>query len=182
MVIFGFLHLEDAQSADPSAFLWPTQPDCPKCWPSLPSNNGLLQIQSTDRDKLYNHLKKPYWQGGVHSNRLLVLNKLSQAKRALSLKWIQVRFTAHYWSTPLLILNLFLACYLIRVFLPRGSSTMLILLCNTFRHGRRIKHSGKHLKTQADQSNFNDQYVHLDQSNQRMQTHDLPSCTTSSES
>lgn len=164
---------------DPPTSLWPTHTDCPKCWLSLPGDN-FLQLDSTNRNELYNHLKTTYWQGGIHNNRLIVLNKLSQMKRALSMKRLRARMTANYWSTPLLVMNLFIVCYLIRVFRPRWSSTVLILLCNTFRRGRRVKRSGKHQKTQADLSNLNDPALHSEQSGRISPSNNLPACTSSS--
>lgn len=162
---------------DSSASLWPSQTDCPKCWQSMPGDNGLLHnMDSTNRNELYNILKETYWQGGSHNNRLVVLNKLSKAKRALSMKRIRARMLTHHWSTSLLILNLFVACYMIRIFRPRWNSTVLIMWCNMFQCGRRVMNSSKRRKKQADQSIMNEPFLHSDQRDA------LPACAPSSES
>jgi hypothetical protein len=169
---------KDYRKMKPSASLWPSQTDCPKCWQSLPGENGLLHVvDSRDKNELYNHLKMTYWQSGRHNNRLIVLNKLSQAKRALSMKRIRARMATHHWSTSLLILNLFVACYMIRILRPRWSSTVLILWCTMFQRGRRAMNSSKRRKKQADQSLINEHLLHSDQSGDA-----LPACTPSSES
>lgn len=174
------MHSDYRHSIDPSALLWPTQTDCPKCWQSFPVDKEILHMNSIDQNELYNHLKKTYWQSGSHNNRLVVLNKLSQAKRALSIRRIRARMAAHSWSNPLLILNIFVACYLVRVFRPRWRSTVLILLCNIFRRGRHFMLNGKSQKRRADQRNSNESSLQLDQSNQAC--NDSSTCKSPSES
>mmetsp|Transcript_39364 Transcript_39364/g.82309 ORF Transcript_39364/g.82309 Transcript_39364/m.82309 type:complete len:273 (-) Transcript_39364:12-830(-) len=102
--------------------LWPSKEECPNCWQSLTDDTGLvMNMDSYDKEALYNHLKKTYWPSGVHNNRLIVLARWSKAKRALSMKRLQARMAAHEWPISVLVVHVLLAYLVIRIAFPRGT-------------------------------------------------------------
>ncbi|KAL7548340.1 hypothetical protein ACHAWF_011627 [Thalassiosira exigua] len=103
-----------------SSLLWPSREDCPKCWQSLTDDTGLvMNMDSYDKEELFNHLKKTYWPDGIHNNRLVVLDRWSKSKRALSMKRLRARMAAHSWAFSALVLHVLVACLLMRILFPR---------------------------------------------------------------
>lgn len=162
-----------------TALLWPTKVECAECWQSLPDDNGLGLIDLMDRNEVYSYLKRVYWPGGIHNNRLIVLNKLSEAKRALNMKRLRAR--AHDWSTPVLILNMIVACYMIRVFRPRLRSIVIVLL-DVFGCGRQVMLRRKRHKYQIDPRLMDETSLRSGEPGRRSHLNRLRACKSSSES
>ena len=82
---------------NPTSLLWPSRRECTNCWPS---ENGAkaTSMDSFDQEALFNHLKKTYWISGHHNNRLIVIDRWSKAKRALSMKRLRDRMASHEFS------------------------------------------------------------------------------------
>lgn len=51
-------------------------------------------MDSFDEAAIYLHLKKTYWVSGHHNNRLVVIDRWSKAKRALSMKRLRDRMAS----------------------------------------------------------------------------------------
>lgn len=140
-----------------SSSLWPSREDCPKCWEGLTDDTGLvMSMDSYNRKEVYEHLKKTYWPSGIHNNRLIVVNRWSKAKRALSMKRLRARMAAHDWSTTVLALHVGVVCLMIRI------------LCGRRRKGRSHrdrKHVGAALNT-GKSSGRNSSFLHPDRHGQ----------------
>ena len=92
----GYVDRKNNPRMAPSSSLWPTEEECPKCWISLTDDTGMvMNMYSYDKDQLYNHLKRIYWPGGIHNNRLIVLDRWNGAKRALSARNLRARMASH---------------------------------------------------------------------------------------
>lgn len=74
-----------------TTLLWPQREVCPRCWPSQNEND---RMDSFDEAAIYLHLKKTYWVSGHHNNRLVVIDRWSKAKRALSMKRLRDRMAS----------------------------------------------------------------------------------------
>lgn len=74
-----------------TTLLWPQREVCPRCWPSQNENDSM---DSFDEAAIYLHLKKTYWVSGHHNNRLVVIDRWSKAKRALSMKRLRDRMAS----------------------------------------------------------------------------------------
>ncbi|KAL3764011.1 hypothetical protein ACHAW5_000050 [Stephanodiscus triporus] len=163
----GKVHYYKQQRMVPSSSLWPTKEECPKCWQSLTDDTGIvMNMDSYDRNQLFNHLKKTYWPGGVHNNRLIVLDRWNKAKRALNTKNLRARMAAHDLSIPILIIHILLICLIIRVLNP-------IFCGRTCRCcGRsRFTHRGKRKKRPAGRSNPNEYSLESDKSGWKRHSH-----------
>lgn len=114
----------------PTSFLWPSREECPKCWPS---ENGLTatSMDSFDHEALFNHLKRSYWISGHHNNRLVVIDRWSKAKRAISMGRLRDRMASREFS----IVGTFMRFLFVFVLLRAA-----IQLCTRrAHHARRIK-------------------------------------------
>jgi len=138
-----------------SSSLWPTKHDCKKCWSqSMTDDTGsLINMDSYDRKQLYYRLKKIYWPGGIHNNRLIVLERWSKAKRALSMKRLRERMANHEWTISTFIFQILVLCIVLRVLFPRRCIRFTNREClfMLYRHDRRIlqrKHRKKAAHTQ----------------------------------
>ena len=78
-----------------TTLLWPQREVCPRCWPSQTENG---RMDSFDEAAVYLHLKKTYWVSGHHNNRLVVIDRWSKAKRALSMKRLRDRMASREFS------------------------------------------------------------------------------------
>lgn len=85
--------------------LWPSRGDCSQCWLKADGDGRVTNMDSYDRDALYSHLKQTYWLSGAHNNRLIVLDRWTKAKRALSIQHLRVRMTSH-WTFSEFIINM----------------------------------------------------------------------------
>jgi hypothetical protein len=66
--------------------LWPSPNECPKCWQgNTKSANGMINMNSYDRDVVYRFLKQTYWSKGIHNNRHVLLDKWTKTRRHLSM-------------------------------------------------------------------------------------------------
>jgi len=103
---------------NPSKLLWPSREECPKCWPS---ENGVTakSMDSFDQDALFNHLKKTYWISGHHNNRLVVIDRWSKAKRALSMKRLRNRMASREFSIVGTFMRFLFVFVLVRVAIQR---------------------------------------------------------------
>ncbi len=100
----------------PLSSLWPTKEECPKCWQSLTDDTGVvMSMDSYDRNQLFDYLKKIYWPSGIHNNRLIVLDRWNNAKRALSTRNLRARMTSHDWPICMLFFLISLFCFITRV-------------------------------------------------------------------
>jgi len=95
--------------------IWPSQEECPKCWPNslAVGGRGTVSMDSFNRDALYHYMKKIYWQGGVHNNRLIVLDRWTKAKRALSLKRLSNRLASRWYYSLAVNLVMLYSLYLL---------------------------------------------------------------------
>mmetsp|Transcript_23879 Transcript_23879/g.37434 ORF Transcript_23879/g.37434 Transcript_23879/m.37434 type:complete len:676 (-) Transcript_23879:921-2948(-) len=82
---------------NPTTQLWPSREECPNCWPRDNGATG-TSMDSFDQEALFSHLKKTYWISGHHNNRLIVIDRWSKAKRALSMKRLRDRMASHEFS------------------------------------------------------------------------------------
>lgn len=115
---------------NPTTLLWPSREECAKCWPSV---NGLMatSMDSFDQEELFNHLKRSYWISGHHNNRLVVIDRWSKAKRALSMKRLRDRMASREFSIVGTFMRFLFAYVLLRV---------AIQLCTRWNNqSRRIK-------------------------------------------
>jgi len=115
---------------NPTTLLWPSRDECAKCWPSV---NGLTatSMDSFDQEELFNHLKRSYWISGHHNNRLVVIDRWSKAKRALSMKRLRDRMASREFSIVGTFMRFLFVFVLLRV---------AIQLCTRRnRNARRIK-------------------------------------------
>ena len=139
-----------------SSSLWPSVQDCPKCWQSLTDDTGLvMSMDSYDRKQLFKHLRRIYWPGGIHNNRLIVLERWSKAKRALSMKRLRARMEAHEWSISAMILYLVVVCLILRIVFPRWSKRCMNRACLfiLYRHDRRALQRIHKKKTHTNRYN-----------------------------
>lgn len=74
--------------------LWPSKSECPGCWKST-NDAHVTNMNSYDRDAIYNHLRKIYWPIGIHNNRHILLDKWTKAKRHLSIQHLRKRMESH---------------------------------------------------------------------------------------
>ena len=76
---------------EPIPLLWPSTEECPTCWLGT-------RKDSFDEAALYQHLKSIYWTSGHHNNRLIMIDRWSKTKRALSMKRLRDRMASHELS------------------------------------------------------------------------------------
>jgi hypothetical protein len=140
----GYIHKNNPRMA-PSSSLWPTEEECPKCWISLTDDTGMvMNMDSYDGDQLYNHLKRIYWPGGIHNNRLIVLDRWNSAKRALSARNLRARMASHDWPISTLIILMSLSCFIHRT-------------CQCLGRGRVIPHGGYRNKRSEESSQHSEE-------------------------
>ena len=116
-----------------------------------------MNMDSYDRNQLFNYLKKIYWPGGIHNNRLIVLDRWNKAKRALSTKNLRARMAAHDWPISILIIHILLIWLIIRVLIP----TFCGRVCRRFGRSR-VTHGRHREKRPVDRSNPNESYHQSD--------------------
>lgn len=152
----GYYHKQPRM--EPASSLWPTKKECPKCWQSLTDDTGIaMNMDSYDRNQLFNYLKMTYWPGGIRNNRLIVLERWNKAKRELSTKKLRARMAAYDWPMSILIIHILLIWLIIRVLIPN----FCCRVCRCFGH-RRVTRGGHRKKRPEDRSNPNENYHHSD--------------------
>ena len=112
--IHNEINIRRQQYKNPTTLLWPSRRECANCWPS---ENGATatSMDSFDQEALFNHLKKTYWISGHHNNRLIVIDRWSKAKRALSMKRLRDRMASHEFSIVGIFMRLFFVFIFVRV-------------------------------------------------------------------
>ncbi len=145
----GYFHRQSLTTS--VSAIWPSQEECPKCWPNslAVGGRGTVSMDSFNQDALYHYMKKIYWQGGVHNNRLIVLDRWTKAKRALSLKRLSNRLASrwYYSLTVNLVMLYSLYCLITWIF-------NICRVGNPIDEARRKKtdqRRGKHLDDMLDQ-------------------------------
>ena len=138
-----------------SSSLWPSKQDCPKCWQSLTDDTGLvMSMDSYDKKQVFYQLKKIYWPGGVHNNRLIVLERWSKAKRALSMNRVRARMAAN-WTFSSLLFYFLSVCLVLRIVFPRRCIRITNRLCLFIMYRNRRFFQGGNYKRR----------IHVDRSN-----------------
>ena len=156
-------HRKESRMASSSS-LWPSKQDCPKCWQSLTDDTGLvMSMDSYDRNQLFQHLRKIYWPRGIHNNRLIVLERWSKAKRALSMKRLRARMEAHDWSISAMVLYLLVVCLILRIVFPRWSKQFMnragLFILRNDRRALQRKHKKKTHMDRYNNGNGAPQYL-----------------------